>query len=192
MKKFPVVLDIETQHTFREFPEAKQLKVSVAVIYDYMDNQLKVFEEKEIGKIFPILEHASYIIGYNVKSFDIAVLQAYYPGNVDNFSYFDILVDIKDKIGHRLALNDVIHATLNKKKSGHGLDAIEYYKEGKWDELKKYCSDDVMLTRELFEYGVKNKHIFYLNEVGKISIPVEWQKYLEEEKKNDMPLTLPF
>jgi len=192
MKKFPIVLDLETKHTFREFSEPKQLKVSVAVIYDYQDNQLKVFEEKELNKLFPILEHASYIIGYNVKSFDIAVLQGYYPGNVDNFSYFDILVDIKDKIGHRLALNDVIHATLNKKKSGHGLDAIEYYKEGKWDELKKYCSDDVMLTRELFEYGVKNKRIFYLNEVGKIAIPVEWQKYLEEEKKNDMPLTLPF
>ncbi|MBI3366811.1 ribonuclease H-like domain-containing protein [Candidatus Roizmanbacteria bacterium] len=192
MKKFPVILDLETKHTFREFNDPKKLGISVAAVYDYKDEQGKVFTEKELHGLYKILEDASYIIGYNVRSFDIPVLQGYYPGKVEIFILFDILEDIREKIGRRLALNDVIYATLGKKKSGHGLMAIDYYKEGKWDELKKYCLDDVLLTKELFDYGVRNKEIQYLNERGKISIKVDWGKYLEESKPNDMPLTLPF
>ena len=52
--------------------------------------------------------------------------------------------------------------------------------------------DDVMLTKELFEYGVNNKKISYLNENGKVDIKVDWEKYLEDEGGGEMPLTLPF
>ncbi len=193
MKKFPLILDLETKHTFREFNDPKKLGISVAAIYDYGNDQERVFTEKEIGQLFPYLENSSYIIGYNVISFDIAVLQGYYPGKVEHFSAFDILEDVREKIGRRLALNDLIYATLGKKKTGHGLMAIDYYKEGKWEELKRYCLDDVLLTKNLFDYGVKNREINYLNEKGKMTIKVDWSKYLEEEPDGtDMPLTLPF
>lgn len=192
MKKFPVVLDLETKHTFREFDEPKKLGVTVVAIYDYKDRQSKVFTETELNKLFPILENASYVIGYNVASFDIAVLQAYYPGKVEVFTPFDILEDIKQKIGRRISLNEVIGATLGKRKTGHGLQAIDLYKEGKIEELKSYCLHDTMFTKELFEYGVDNGEIFYLTPNGKMSIKVDWKKYLEGEVKNDVPLTLPF
>jgi len=192
MKKFPVVLDLETKYSFRDYDDPKKLEISVAAIYDYKDSQGKVFEEKELNKLFPILESASYIIGYNVANFDIAVLQAYYPGKVDVFTPFDILDDIKEKIGRRISLNEVIGATLDKKKTGHGLQAINLYNEGRIDELKKYCLDDVMFTKELFEYGVKNGEIFYLTPNGKMAIKVDWKKYLEDEGRVEMPLTLPF
>jgi len=116
MKKFPVVLDLETKHTFREFDDPKQLGISVVAIYNYLDGQSKIFLESELNKLFPILEAASYLIGFNIRSFDLAVLQAYYPGRVEQFAVFDILDDIRGKIGRRLALNDIIAATLNKKK----------------------------------------------------------------------------
>ncbi len=193
MDKFPVILDLETQYTFREFNDHKKLRVSVAVIYDYRDQQGKVFEEKEISKLFPILESASYIIGYNSRSFDMPVLSAYYPGDIAVFNQFDILEDIREKIGRRLALNDVIHATLGLKKSGHGLMAIDYFREGKMDELKSYCLDDVMVTKKLFDHGVASGEINYIDEVGKQTIKVDWKKYIEEKgEKKDMPLTLPF
>lgn len=193
MQKFPVVLDLETKHTFREFDDHKKLGISVVAVYNYADNVGQVFTEKELNKLYPILENASYIVGYNIRSFDLPVLQAYYPGNVEVFPLFDILDDIKEKIGRRIGLNDVASATLNEKKTGHGLMAIDYYKEGKWDELKKYCMDDVLVTKKLFDYGVDNREIFYMNEIGKISIKVDWKKFRDShEGGSDMPLTLPF
>lgn len=192
MKKHPVVLDIETKYTFRDFDDPKKLGISVAVLYDYQDEQGKVYFEKDVPKMFPILERSSYIIGYNVKSFDMNVLQAYYPGNVENLLTFDMLDDIKEKIGRRLALNDVIHATLGKKKTGHGLMAIDMYKEGRFDELRQYCLDDVMLTKALFDYGADKGEINYLDEMGKNTIKVEWKKYREDDGKNEVSLTLPF
>ncbi|HRN70712.1 MAG TPA: ribonuclease H-like domain-containing protein [Candidatus Woesebacteria bacterium] len=193
MQKFPVVLDLETKHTFREFDDHKKLGISVVAVYNYADQKGQVFTEKELNQLYPILENASYIVGYNIRSFDLPVLQAYYPGNIEVFALFDILDDIKEKIGRRIGLNDVAYATLNEKKTGHGLMAIDYYKEGKWDELKKYCMDDVMVTKKLFDYGLEKGEIFYMNEIGKISIKVDWKKYREGNGGgNDMPLTLPF
>jgi DEAD/DEAH box helicase domain-containing protein len=192
MKKFPVVIDLETKHTFRDFSEPEKLGITVLAMFNYKDGSKNIFIEKEINNLFPILENCSYIIGFNINSFDLPVLQAYYPGNIKHFKTLDILDEIKKNLGRRLSLNDAILATLGKKKTGHGLQAIDFYKEGKWEELKRYCLDDVMLTKELFEYGVSNKKIYFLNENGKIGIDVDWKKYLEEEENNDMPLTLPF
>lgn len=192
MKKFPIVFDLETKHTFREFDEAKKLGITVLSVFDYANNQSGVFTEKELSKVFPVFEKASYLIGYNINSFDLQVLQAYYPGDVTHFATLDILDDIKQKIGRRLALNDVASATLGVKKSGHGLMAIDYYKEGKWDELKKYCLDDTMITKQLFDYGIKFKEINYLTENGKALIRVDWGKYMEDQGKEQTAMTLPF
>ena len=192
MQKFPVVLDLETKHTFREIDDPAKLGISVVGIYEYGKSEKKIFTEKELNSLFPILENASYIIGYNVRSFDLPVLQGYYPGNVASFSQFDILDDIRDKIGRRIGLNDVIYATFGEKKTGHGLMAIDFYREGKWEELKKYCLDDVMLTKKLFDFGLKNGEIYYLDETGKVTIKVDWKKYMENSGKTDTPLTLPF
>ena len=193
MRKYPVVLDLETQKTFREESDPKKLGISVAVIYDYADNTGKTYLEKDISQLFPILERASYIIGYNIISFDVPVLQGYYPGDVSIFSQFDIMEDVRQKIGRRIGLNDLASATLGIKKSGHGLMAIDLFKEGKWDELSKYCLDDVLITRDVFEYGLENGHVMYKNERGVMKIEVDWKKYKDGNGNSDaMPMTLPF
>lgn len=192
MHKMPVVFDIETKHTFRDFNEHKKLGVSVVASYDYATGKSEAFLEGDLNQLFRLFEDASYLIGYNINSFDLPVLQAYYPGDITTFKTFDLLDDIKVQIGRRLALNDVVSATLSKKKSGHGLMAIDYYKEGKWDELKAYCTDDTMLTKELFDYGAHHNEIYYLNENGKVPIKVSWNKYLEDSGSTETLLALPF
>lgn len=192
MKKYPIILDLETKHTFREFDDPKKLGITVVGIYQYEKEKGMVFEEKELNKLFPILESSSFIIGFNIIDFDLPVLQAYYPGDIKVFSVFDILADIKEKIGRRISLNEVVGATLGKKKTGHGLQAIDLYQEKKIEELKNYCLNDVLLTKEVFDYGVKNGEIFYLTANGKASIKVDWKKYLDGKNKNNIPLTLPF
>ncbi|MEI6533471.1 MAG: helicase [Candidatus Roizmanbacteria bacterium] len=192
MKKFPVVLDIESKFTFRDFSDHKKLGVSVAVIYDYKLDKATAFLENELNLLFPILENASYIIGYNIVGFDIPVLGAYYAGNVESLSTFDLLESIREQIGRRIGLNDVISATLGKKKTGHGLMAIDMYREGRIEELKDYCLHDVLYTKELFDYGVRHGEVFFEDQSGKKSIKINWKKYLEHGGKDEMPLTLPF
>ena len=192
MSKQPIVIDLETKHTFREFSDPAKLGITVAAVYDYSSDKNYVFTEKEIGLLFPLLENASYVVGYNIDSFDLPVLQPYYPGKIDQIATFDILSDIKKIIGRRLALNDVIKATLQKAKTGHGLQAIGFYQDGKWDELKKYCLDDVLLTKELFDFGIKHGEIYYLDERGRATIKVDWTKYFKSESNNSIPMTLPF
>lgn len=189
----PIVLDLETKYTFRQYSDPKKLGVSVVAIYDYQKEKSFSFLEEEISKLFSYLENASLIIGFNINSFDLPVLQGYYPGNINQFKTFDILEEIKKILGRRLALNDLIKATLGKKKSGHGLQAVNFYQEGKIDELKKYCLDDVLLTKELFDYGVTNGKIYYLDIHEKIPIKVDWKKYLQKnQNNNNVSLTLPF
>lgn len=190
---YPVVLDVETKHTFKEFSDTKKLGISVACIYDFKDNKLKSFLESELSQLFSILENSSLIIGFNVVSFDLQVLQGYYPGKMTQFKTFDILEDIREIIGRRLSLNDLVSATLGKKKSGHGLHAIELYKQGKFEELKNYCFDDVILTKELFDFGLKKNEIYYMDYTGKRTIEVSWKKHLNtNNQKKEIALTLPF
>ena len=193
MKQKPIIIDLETKYTFRQFSKPENLKVSVLALYDYATNQSYTFLENEIHQSFPYFENASYVIGYNIKSFDLPVFQAYYPGKIENFSVFDILEDIREKIGRRLGLNDLLIATLNKRKTGHGLLAIEYFKNKEFDKLRKYCLEDVLLTKEIFDFGIKNKKIYYLTPQGKAEIEVNWEKYLKEDNgKKSVSLTLPF
>lgn len=192
MRKLPVIIDVETKYTFREHSDHAKLGISVAGIYDYTTQQGKIFLEKDLQGFFKMLENASYIVGFNIRSFDMAVLQPYYPGDLSKFPIVDILEEIKEKIGSRRALHDILKATIGKGKTGHGLLAINFYREGKMDELKQYCMDDVTLTKELFDYGVQNDKIFYLQDVQKVPISVDWKKYFGAPASNDTHLTLPF
>lgn len=189
----PVIIDFETKKSFRETTKHQELGISVACAYDYKSDTFNLYEESELPKLFKLLEEASLVIGYNIDGFDLPVLQAYYPGDVKQFKTFDLLSDIKNKLGRRLPLDNCAQTTLNKGKSGHGLRAIQLYKEGKMDELKNYCKDDVEITKELFEYGAKNGCIYYLDVTEKKEIRVSWEKYLlYKDTSQSVSLTLPF
>ena len=191
--RHPVIRDFETKHTFRETSEHVKLGISVAGLYDYKTEELHIYEESELPEMYPILENASILIGYNIDGFDLPVLKGYYPGDISQFKTFDILTDIKNRIGRRFSLDSIVRATLNKAKTGHGLRAIQLYREGHIDELKKYCLMDVSLTRELFDFGIKQNEIYYINGVDKVRLPVEWNRYLNYQgHDDDLSLTLPF
>ena len=187
----PIVLDLETQHKFQDVGyDVKKLKISVVGIYDYATQQYQTFTENQLAQLFPILEHASMIIGFNIRKFDLPVLAPYYLGNVEQFQMLDILEEIEKALGHRLALDDVVRSTLGLKKSGHGLLAIDYFREGKWQQLKDYCLSDVKITMELYEYGLKNGKLYYETHRGKREIPVRFKQVKHEPTA--VSLSLPF
>ena len=159
-----IVLDLETQKSFQEVGGRGKnhlLKISVACIYDFSTGKYFSFEEHEIAKLSPILETADQIIGYNIKGFDFDVIQPYLNFNIHEVPYLDILEEIEKVLKHRIKLELVAQGTLGAGKSGSGLEAILYYKQGRMDMLKKYCLDDVKITKQVYEYALKNGKLLY-------------------------------
>jgi len=187
----PIILDVETQHTFQEVGyDHKKLKISVVGVYDYATDEYLTYRENQLGELFPRFEHASYLIGFNINKFDLPVLSPYYLGNYKQFATIDMLEEVEKSLGHRIALDDLARATLGTKKSGHGFLAIEYFKKGEWDKLCSYCLDDVKITRELFEYGQKHGKVFFNATRGKREIPVKFVR--EQTPSSSVSLSLPF
>lgn len=186
----PIVLDIETQNLFTDVGyDHKKLKVSVVGIYDYLSGKYEAFLENELNKLFPRLEHTSMLIGFNINKFDLPVLSPYYVGDISKIPTLDILDEVHKKLGFRIALDDLARATLGIKKEGHGLKAIEYFKNGEMEKLRDYCLSDVKITRELYEYGKKEGKLYFQDVHAKREIPVAWNNIAG--KTNNIDLTLP-
>lgn len=159
-----IVLDLETQNSFQDVGGRGKnhlLKISVCGVYDYVTDSYKCYEEKELPQLAPILQSADQIIGYNIKSFDFEVIQPYLNFNIFEVPYLDLLEEIEKSLGHRIKLESVAQGTLGSGKSGNGLDAIVYFRNGRMDLLKKYCLDDVRVTKMVYEYALKNGKVLY-------------------------------
>lgn len=116
------------------------------------------------------------ITGFDIKRFDLPVLLAYLSISIHNFPTLDIMGKITRVTGHRVSLNSVAQATLGETKSGSGLEAIRFFREGKMEKLKRYCLDDVRITREIYESGLRYGEISFTSKYdrNKHSIPVKW------------------
>lgn len=159
-----IVLDLETQKSFEDVGGRGKnhlLKVSVCGIYDYSQDKYLIYEESELPRMASILQSADQIIGFNIKQFDFEVLQPYLNFNIFDVPYYDILEELEKSIGHRVKLESVAQGSIGIGKSGNGLEALLYYKNGKMDQLKKYCLDDVRVTRLVYEYALKNQKLLY-------------------------------
>jgi len=193
-----IVLDIETQNTFLDVGAGRHqdLKISLVCLYNYADDKYYSFKEEELGNLWPFLEKCDRVIGYNSRYFDLPVLNNYYPGDLSKIPQLDILEEIKKVLGFRLKLDDLARSTLGTQKSGNGLQAVEWYKAGEWDKIEKYCQEDVRITREIYEYGKKNRQLFYsdLSTKKQRPFPVNFNPPVAKVEANhgNINLTLPF
>ena len=180
MQKNKIVLDLETQKSFDEVGGRKMhlLKISVVGVYSYLNDKYTTFEEREISELEKLLKSAGLIIGFNIKKFDLPVLEPYLSIPIHSLPVLDIMQEIVRVTGHRVSLNSVAQATLGKGKSGSGLDAIRFYREGKMEKLKRYCLNDVQITKEIYDYGLKYGKLSFASKYGrsKRSIPIDLTK----------------
>lgn len=188
-----IVFDIETKNTFQEIGknEPALLDLSLIGIYDSETNTYSSYLEEDLPKLWPILEKADMLIGYNSDHFDIPILNKYYSGDLTHIKSLDLLKEIRNSIGRRLKLDSVAEATLGKNKTGHGLQAITWWKNGEIEKIRKYCLDDVKITKELYDYALKNGILKY-KDYGKIcDIPLDTSLW-EKTENSSMTHTLPF
>ena len=188
-----IVFDIETKNEF--IPGVKfnpvDMDLSIVCIYDSETGSYESFLEEELPNLWPILEKADMLIGYNSDHFDIPLLNKYYPGDLTQIKSLDLLKEIKKSLGRRLKLDSVAEATLGQKKAGSGLEAIQWWKDGEIDKLRHYCIEDVRITKELYDHAIKNGLLKYkdLSDTRDIKLDTtDWEK----KEDSSMTHTLPF
>ncbi len=188
-----ITFDLETKNIFQDVGsnDPTALDVSVVCIHDSETNEYKSFFEADFNNLWPILEQADVLISWNGDHFDIPILNKYYPGDLTKIKSVDLMKEVQIAMGRRLKLDTVAEATLGVNKSGHGLDAIEWWNKGELDKLVKYCIDDVRLTKELYDYAVQNKKLKYKDGGIVKEVPINISKW-EVPMGSAMTFTLPF
>jgi DEAD/DEAH box helicase domain-containing protein len=174
----PLFFDLETQKSFDEVggrQNLRQLRVSVAVTYDAAAGQFHEYHEADVSALIAQLKGAELVVGYNIISFDYEVLRAYTAERIKAIPTVDMLRDIYQQLGFRVSLDSVASATLGAKKSGDGLDAIRWFRQGDIAKLLSYCRQDVQITRQVYEYGQQNGHVLFVDRNGqKRRVRVAW------------------
>lgn len=158
-----ITFDIESvsDSLVRGRVDVSEQELTVVAIHDSLTNEYSAYFKEELHKLWPILEHADLLIGFNSDAFDIPLLNRYYPGDLSRLHSLDLLSEVQKALGRRIRLQSLVEATLGKGKSGDGLTVGEWWKEGKKDDVAKYCLEDVRLTRELYDYALAHGTLKY-------------------------------
>lgn len=186
-KRHVVYFDLETLRGADEvggWGNIKNMGMSCGVVYSTDSNQYHVYEESQVADLISMLRSADIIIGYNHIRFDYEVLRGYSSFDFLKLPSFDMLIDLKDKFGHRVKLDSLAKTNLGEKKTADGLQSLQWVKEGRLDLVKEYCVQDVKVTKNLFEYGQKNKSIGIenLGDIRKVDVDWSFEKILSAFK----------
>lgn len=187
-----IVFDIETDGIIIN-AGSKQIfpNMNVVCIYDSETKEYSSYTKDELKNLWPILEKADLLIGYNSDSFDIPILNQYYSGDLSKIASLDLLSEIKKSLGRRIKLDNISEATLGRNKTGHGSDAIEWWKQGRYEDVKQYCIEDVKITNDIYEYALKNNSLKYIDGKDIKEIKIDTSTW-GEKNNSAMTFTLPF
>ena len=154
-----IYFDVETQRSAEEvggWDHVERLGLALAVTYDTRDNTYKTYDEASVTNLVEALQAADLVIGFNHLNFDYRVLSAYTAADLHSLPNFDMLAQLFKDEGFRVGLDELGQHTLDRGKTAHGLQSIEWWKRGEMDKVAEYCKQDVALTRELFLHA-RNK-----------------------------------
>ena len=171
--------DLETQKSADDvggWGNIHKMKLAVGVVWDSIDQDYFVYEEKDAKILVEKLRTADLVIGFNVIGFDYTVLQPYSDFDLQEINTFDMLVDVKKLLNFRLSLNHLAQHTLNAKKSADGLISLQWYRDGKIDKIIHYCKQDVEITRDLYLYGEEHGYVNCQSRSGNpLQLEVNWK-----------------
>jgi DEAD/DEAH box helicase domain-containing protein len=181
--------DLETQRLADEvggWQNKHLMRVSVAVLGRGFEEDYRVYREDEMEQLIRDLQEFDLIVGFNVKSFDYAVLRAYTGFDFRTLPTFDILEEIHQHLGFRLSLDHVAENTLGKPKQADGIQAVKWFRAGEWEPLIRYCEDDVRLTRDVFRHCLDNGYLVYADRQGnRVRLPTPWklEELIQKQKR---------
>lgn len=173
-----VYFDLETQKSAEDvggWDKISAMRMSVGVTYNTATGAYKIYGERQVDELIKELQRADLIVGFNNLRFDYEVLHGYTALDLRQLPTLDMLVELQNRLQHRLSLDSIATATFGVEKTAEGMQAIEWYRQGKLLEIAEYCCYDVKLTRLVHEYGVNCRQLHYHNRFGKkLTVPVSW------------------
>jgi len=143
--------------------------LAVAVTWDEQSRFRRWFEQ-DVKSLITELEQFDRIVSFNGDRFDFEVLRGYHPVDKLLPKSFDLLASLHRTIGFRVKLDDLARETLGNRKTGNGLDIVQWWRNGRKEEVCNYCENDVQLLVDLMEFARKNKHVV----VKSRQVPVAW------------------
>jgi DEAD/DEAH box helicase domain-containing protein len=170
--------DLETQKLSTDvggWGNIPLMRLSVAVVYDESLDEFRYYREEQALDLLNDLKSADSIIGFNLLRFDWLVLSAY--GDTDPLIplTFDILDEIYRTLGFRIKLDNLVNETIGQKKLADGFQAVKWFRQGEFDLLNEYCRNDVIVTRDLYNYGREHSFVCFRNKIGeKQKVSVKW------------------
>ncbi len=170
--------DLETQKSAEEvggWDKISKMGMSVGVTYSTTRGAYKIYGEKEVDELIHDLQRADLVVGFNHLRFDYEVLHGYTAFDLRQLPTLDMLVELQKKLAHRLSLDSIANATFGLEKTAEGMQAIQWYRQGKMMKIAEYCCYDVKLTRMVHEYGAHHHQLRYKNRFGKkLTVQVDW------------------
>src|SRR3989338_11644418 len=158
-----ITFDIESisDSVVRGHIDVNEQELTVVGIHDSETGEYSSYFKEDLPKLWPILERADMLIGFNSDTFDIPLLNRYYPGNLSHIRSLDLLSEVQKVLGRRIRLQSLAEATLGRGKKGDGLKAVEWWQRGEVGKVREYCLEDVRLTKELYDYALAHGALKY-------------------------------
>jgi DEAD/DEAH box helicase domain-containing protein len=169
-----VIFDLETKKIFDDIDGYNPADLGISIVSVYkrqlddnfneISGQMCSFWEEDFAKMWPLFSNVDRVIGFNSLHFDVPALVPLSPYDFKKLFHFDIMDHIIGELGHRLSLNAIASETLNHTKIDHGLNAVLYWQQHTPEslaKLKKYCEADVIITKEVYDYGLIHGHLKY-------------------------------
>ncbi|HOY60916.1 MAG TPA: ribonuclease H-like domain-containing protein [Candidatus Woesebacteria bacterium] len=169
-----VIFDIETKKIFDDIKGDNPADLGISIVsiykrklddnYEELEGKIESFFEADFAKMWALFSNVDRIIGFNSLHFDVPAMAPLAPYDFKKLKHFDIMDHVKNSLGFRLSLNAIATETLGHTKIDNGLNAVYYWQEHSKEslaKLKKYCEMDVIVTKEVYDYGLKNKQLKY-------------------------------
>ncbi len=82
---------------------------------------------------------------------------------------------MNQSLNYRVSLDNLGQATLGEPKSANGLLALQWWKEGRLEDIARYCRKDVDITHRLYRYGLEQGYLLFRNKAGAaVRVPVDF------------------
>lgn len=187
-----ITFDIETKNLIPALArqDITRLDLSIVGIHDTETGEYTSYSQEELPKLWPIIEKADVLIGFNSDSFDIPLLNHYYPGDLTKIRSLDLLVEVHKALGRRIRLQSLAEATLGHGKSADGIKAVEWWQQGLYDKVREYCLQDVKITRELYDYAREHGIVKYKDLRTVRDIKLDTSSWGEASNRNAFTHTL--